>query len=159
MTSTDHLITKATVILAQPTDWDKWIFIRKQSAEKYELWKYVDLSKTTAEIPKLADEEPKEKTADDFKKESRTAGTVYDIEDLSDSEFRKYTVWRSEYMTKKVIFDKKKTALRQFDSDITQTIAEHRLHYIMKLDGPHERLRKLKAELSPSTFEQESILL
>ncbi|KAF2740301.1 hypothetical protein EJ04DRAFT_455317, partial [Polyplosphaeria fusca] len=173
MTSIDHLITKATVILAQPTDWNKWIFLRKDSAEKNQLWKYVDPSKMTEEIPRLADEEPKKKTADDFKKEGREAGTVYGIEDLSDSEYRKYSGWRSEYVAEKAIFDKKEAALRQFNSEIAQTITdiivtikgtfnmttEHRLHYIMKLDSPHERLRKLNAELSPSTFEQESILL
>ena len=49
--------------------------------------------------------------------------------------------------------------MRQFNTEIAQTIAEHRIHFIMKLDSAHERLRKLKTELSPSAFEQESILL
>ncbi|KAK7178450.1 hypothetical protein PSPO01_15498 [Paraphaeosphaeria sporulosa] len=33
----DILITKATVILAQPADWQKWIFLRKDSAENNSL--------------------------------------------------------------------------------------------------------------------------
>jgi hypothetical protein len=51
------------------------------------------------------------------------------------------------------VTEKKELALRQFNSEIATTISERRLHWIMTLDTPHARLRKLKNQLSPSTAE------
>ena len=86
----DFLITKATVILAQPGDWQKWIFLRKDSAERNSLWQYVNPDVAEDRIPSLDAEEPVRKIADEFKRDSRETGRVYGIEDLSDTEFRRY---------------------------------------------------------------------
>ncbi|KAK7178184.1 integrase catalytic, partial [Paraphaeosphaeria sporulosa] len=153
------LITKATVILAQPADWQKWIFLRKDSAERNSLWKYVNPDVAEESIPSLDAEEPARKLADEFKRDSRETGRVYGIEDLSDTEFRRYQAWRSEYSSDHAEWKKKKQALLQFNTEIAQTIAEHRIHMIIKFDTPHARLQKLKAELSPTKMELETTLL
>ncbi|KAI0570303.1 hypothetical protein Alg215_11137, partial [Pyrenophora tritici-repentis] len=157
--NSDLLITKTTVILDQPSDWQKWIFLRKDSAQRNDLWAYVNPNVATETVLKLEDEKPAKKEAGVFYGRGRTAGMVYDLEHLDEHEYRKYSAWYTSYQKELTKFEKKELALRQFNSEIATTISERRLHWIMNLDTPHARLRKLKNQLCPSTAERETQLL
>ncbi|KAF1980314.1 hypothetical protein BU23DRAFT_548474 [Bimuria novae-zelandiae CBS 107.79] len=43
MTEADSLVTKSTVVLNRPADGTKWLFLRKDSAERNQLWQYVQV--------------------------------------------------------------------------------------------------------------------
>jgi hypothetical protein len=43
----DPSITRVTIILDQPSDWANWLFLRKDTAQRHDLWEYVDPSKET----------------------------------------------------------------------------------------------------------------
>ena len=49
----DGLITKATVILDKPEDWQEWIFLRKDSANQNGIWNMVDLDRQETKLEKL----------------------------------------------------------------------------------------------------------
>ncbi|KAI1522371.1 hypothetical protein PtrCC142_010962 [Pyrenophora tritici-repentis] len=87
--NSDLLITKTTVILDQPSDWQKWIFLRKDSAQRNDLWAYVNPNVATETVLKLEDEKPAKKEAGVFYGRGRTAGMVYDLEHLDEHEYRK----------------------------------------------------------------------
>jgi hypothetical protein len=65
-TFSDHLIRKATVILDQPLDWQKWIFLRKDSAQRNDLWAYVNPDIAPEAVLKLEAEKPAKKEAGGF---------------------------------------------------------------------------------------------
>jgi hypothetical protein len=155
----NHLIMKATVILDQPSAWQKWIFLRKDSAQRNNLWVYVNPIVTSEAVLKLEAEKPAKKEAGVFYGQERENNTVYNLKHLDEHEYRKYSAWYTSYQKELTKFEKKELALRQFNSEIATTISEHRLHWIMTLDTPHARLRKLKNQLCLSTAEQETQLL
>ena len=65
-TEGDLLITKATVILERPADWQRWLFLRKDSAERNDLWQYVDPSLSEEQVRKIEQEKPQEKEVEEF---------------------------------------------------------------------------------------------
>jgi hypothetical protein len=52
-TKSDPAVTRVTVVLEQADDWHKWLFIRKDTAQKNELWQYVDPATKAADLPTL----------------------------------------------------------------------------------------------------------
>jgi hypothetical protein len=65
-TISDHLITKTTVILDQLSDWQKWIFLRKDSAQRNNLWAYVNPDVLLEAVSKFDKEKPAKKAAGAF---------------------------------------------------------------------------------------------
>jgi hypothetical protein len=51
--SSDPAVTRVTVVLDRADDWHKWLFIRKDTAQKNELWQYVDPATKAADLPTL----------------------------------------------------------------------------------------------------------
>ncbi|KAI9855525.1 MAG: hypothetical protein M1813_009753 [Trichoglossum hirsutum] len=49
----DPAVTRVTVILDTPNDWPSWLFIRKDSCRRYELWQYVDPDTPREQLLKL----------------------------------------------------------------------------------------------------------
>jgi hypothetical protein len=52
-TESDPAVTRVTVVLDRADDWHKWLFIRKDTAQKNELWQYVDPATKAADLPTL----------------------------------------------------------------------------------------------------------
>jgi hypothetical protein len=52
-TELDGLITRTTVILEKPADWEEWIFLRKDSADRHHLWLMVNLDLDETALEKL----------------------------------------------------------------------------------------------------------
>jgi hypothetical protein len=51
----DQLVTKTLVILSKPNDWEKWLFVRKDTADRDGLWLYVNLGLLEEKLRKLQD--------------------------------------------------------------------------------------------------------
>jgi hypothetical protein len=65
-TEGDLLITKATVILERPGDWQRWLFLGKDSAERNDLWQYLDPSFKAEQVKSIEQEKPKEREIEEF---------------------------------------------------------------------------------------------
>lgn len=52
-TESDPAVTRVTVVLDRADDWHKWLFIRKDTAQKNDLWQYVDPATNAADLPTL----------------------------------------------------------------------------------------------------------
>ncbi|KAI1676939.1 hypothetical protein KJE20_13028 [Pyrenophora tritici-repentis] len=46
-------VTRVTVILDKPADWESWFQLRREKAVVDGIWKYCDISKPKNELPKL----------------------------------------------------------------------------------------------------------
>ena len=64
----DQLVTKTSVILSKPDDWEKWLFVRKDTADRDGLWPYVDPALSEEKLRRLQDEKPQEKSVWKFKR-------------------------------------------------------------------------------------------
>jgi hypothetical protein len=54
-TGSDPAVFRVTVVLDRADNWHKWLFIREDTAQKNELWQYVDPTTKAADfLPLLA---------------------------------------------------------------------------------------------------------
>ncbi|KAJ8113219.1 hypothetical protein OPT61_g4598 [Boeremia exigua] len=86
-TELDGLITRTTVILEKPGDWEEWIFLQKDSADRHHLWSMVnpDLDETALEeLQEPAAVEP-EHYHDETEEDT---GVV--LKDMTTEEFQRY---------------------------------------------------------------------
>src|SRR5690349_11586830 len=152
----DQLVTKTSVILSKPDDWEKWLFVRKDTADRDGLWLYVDPVLSEEKLRKLQDEKPQEKPVWKFKKTqvSEEEQEDIDIEDLSAEEISVYNVWARKYERDEARWLQKEKALRSFNSEIARTIDVRHLDLIVDCADPYSRLTTLKKHLCPSVGER-----
>ncbi|KAF1359117.1 hypothetical protein EJ07DRAFT_156040 [Lizonia empirigonia] len=72
---------------AEAQDWQKWIFLRKDSAQRNDLWAYVNPNVALETVLKLEEEKPAKKEAGAFYGRERQDGMVYDLEHLDEHEY------------------------------------------------------------------------
>jgi hypothetical protein len=152
----DQLVTKTSVILSKPDDWEKWLFVRKDTADRDGLWPYVDPGLSEEKLRKLQDEKPQEKPVWKFKKTqvSEEEQEDIDIEDLSAEEISVYNVWARKYERDEARWLQKEKALRSLNSEIARTIDVRHLDLIVDCADPYSRLTTLKKHLCPSVGER-----
>jgi hypothetical protein len=142
-TESSGLITKATVILEKPSDWQEWLFLRRDKATLNGIWEYCDPDKSQDELKKLI--EPVRPTpatvAEGVRLRSQlTQEQRLDYQDLLDA-------W--EYDQKTYLHRQK--ALNELTSEIAQTTARSNLYLLEGKSTAYERLKALKEHLSPNT--------
>ncbi|PSN58747.1 hypothetical protein BS50DRAFT_538340, partial [Corynespora cassiicola Philippines] len=158
----DQLITKETVILDKPSDWTKWLFLRKDSADRNGVWEYCNPELTAETVKDITKEKPVDKTFRSFK---RNAGTVepdqpdIEIYELEDDEYGKWQRWHSIYAGKLASYEKRERALAEMNREISRTIASRHITSIQDDSTPYARLVTLKKLLSPSNSERRFELL
>lgn len=86
-TELDGLVTRTTVILEKPADWEEWIFLRKDSAKRNQLWSMVDPDLNEAALEKL--EEPALVVPEDYHEETEDDTGVV-LRDMTTEEFQRY---------------------------------------------------------------------
>jgi hypothetical protein len=154
-TEGDLLITKTTVILEKPADWQRWLFLRKDSAERHDLWQYIDPSLKTEQVKKVEQEKPKKKEIQEFYTgPPRTDDEEVTILDLLEKDVSQYELWLKVHTRKEAQWSKKEKALKEFNHEVSRTIASRHIHLISDWSTPYDRLRALKKHLCPSTSEQ-----
>lgn len=154
MATEDLLITKATVILEKPGDWQRWLFLRKDSAERNDLWQYLDPSLKAEQVRRIEQEKPQEKEIEEFYTGAAQGDDEITILDLTEKEVARYELWFKAYSRKEAQWSKKEKALREFNHEISRTIASRHIHLISDCSTPYDRLRALKKHLCPSTSER-----
>ena len=158
----DQLITKETVILDKPSDWTKWLFLRKDSADRNGVWEYCNPELTAETVKDITKEKPVDKTFRSFK---RNAGIVepdqpdIEIYELEDDEYGKWQRWHSIYAGKLASYEKRERALAEMNREISRTIASRHITSIQDDSTPYARLVTLKKLLSPSNSERRFELL
>jgi len=141
-TESDPVVTRVTVVLDRAEDWHKWLFIRKDTAQKHELWQYVNPATKAADLPVLtALPEPRPRDYND---------QALSIAHLTSAEQKLYQWEYERWERKDVEFKRQRKALAEFNSEISKTIAAKHLYLIENKDTPYERLATLKKHLAPS---------
>jgi hypothetical protein len=153
-TEGDLLITKATVILERPGDWQRWLFLRKDSAERNDLWQYLDPSLKAEQVKRIEQEKPQEREIEEFYTGAAREDEEITILDLSEKDVSRYELWLKVHTRKEAQWSKKEKALKEFNHEISRTIASRHIHLISDCSTPYDRLRALKKHLCPSTSER-----
>jgi hypothetical protein len=141
-TESDPAVTRVTVVLDRADDWHKWLFIRKDTAQKNELWQYVDPATKAADLPTLL--APIEPQLEDHNEDATSLAHLTAAQ-------QKLFQWEYERWERKDLeFRRQKKAMAEFNSEIGKTIAAKHLYLIENKDTPYERLTTLKKHLAPS---------
>jgi hypothetical protein len=152
MTSeSDPAVTWVTVVLNRADDWHNWLFILKDTAQKNELWQYVDPATKAADLPTLL--APVAPQLTDYNKD---ATSFVHLTAAQQKLFR----WEYERWERKDLeFRRQRKALAEFNSEIGKTIASKYLYLIENKDTPHDRLTTLKKHLAPSNATRQRDLI
>jgi hypothetical protein len=89
-TEGDFLITKATVILKRPGDWQRWLFLRKDSAERNDLWQYLNPSLKAEQVKRIEQEKPQEREIKEFYTGATQEDKEITILNLSEKDVSRY---------------------------------------------------------------------
>ncbi|KAF2023764.1 hypothetical protein EK21DRAFT_118454 [Setomelanomma holmii] len=132
MAEADSLVIKATVVLNKPSDWTKWLFLRKDSAERNQLWQYVDPSLSDDQVRKIETEQPQEKGPEEFSSQQNAQQREhgFSLLDLTDQEVARYELWLKVFAWQEAVRLKKERALMDFNHEISRTIAARHIHLI-----------------------------
>lgn len=137
----DPAVTRVTVVLDSPRDWFDWLFIRKDSCRRHDLWQYVDPEKNEDDLAKLS--EPVEPEITLYKS---NATSLAQLEKDDRESFR----WDYDrYERRLAEYKRKVQALADFNLEISKTISKKRLYLIQDCETPHQRLVMLKKHLAP----------
>jgi hypothetical protein len=145
------LITKATVILERPGDWQKWLFLRRYSAERNDLWQYLDPSLKVDQVKRIEQEKPQEEEIEEFYTGAAREDEEITILDLSEKDVSRYELWLRVRTRMETQWSKKEKARREFNHEISRTIASWHIYLISDCSTPYVGLRALKKHLCPST--------
>ncbi|KAF2876042.1 hypothetical protein BDV95DRAFT_484993, partial [Massariosphaeria phaeospora] len=118
------------------------LFLRKDSAERNNLWQYLDPLLKAEQVKRIEQKKPREREIEEFYTEAAREHKEITILDLSEKDVSRYELY------------KKEKALREFNYEISRTIASRHIHLISDCLTPHNRLRALKKHLCPSTLER-----
>jgi hypothetical protein len=138
----DIAVTRVTVVLSKSEDWDNWLFIRKDTCVKYDVWKYVNPDTPDNKLPVL------EKPTKPLFSEAKDAATKYT--DLDSSQQGYYKILLDEYQTEYLRYEKQSQAISTLLTDIGRTISKEHIYLIKDLDTARARLLKLKEQLAPN---------
>ncbi|KAF1351690.1 hypothetical protein EJ07DRAFT_159227 [Lizonia empirigonia] len=150
------LITRTTVILEKPADWEEWIFLRKDSADRHHLWSMVDPDLDQAALEKL--EEPAAVEPEHYHDETEVDTGVV-LKDMTTEEFQRYQQAERNYDRTLARYTIKRKALNDFTQEIGRTISRRHIHLIQSDNTTYARLKKLKKHFCPSTAERELQLI
>ncbi|KAF1935816.1 hypothetical protein EJ02DRAFT_470905 [Clathrospora elynae] len=126
-TKLDGLITRTTVILEKPADWEEWIFLQKDSADRHHLWSMVNPHLDEAALEEL--EEPAAVELEQYhNKTKEDTGVV--LKDMTTKEFQRYQQVERNYDRTLARYTIKKKALNNFTQEIGQTINRRHIHLI-----------------------------
>ncbi|KAF2818597.1 hypothetical protein CC86DRAFT_413725 [Ophiobolus disseminans] len=130
-TKLDGLITRTTVILKKPADWEEWIFLQKDSADRHHLWSMVNPDLDKAALEKL--EEPAAVEPEQYHdKAKEDTGVV--LKDMTTQEFQRYQQAERNYDQALARYTIKRKALNDFTQEIGQTISRRHIHLIQSND-------------------------
>jgi phosphopantetheinyl transferase (holo-ACP synthase) len=131
--------------------------VKRDIAERHDIWEYVDPSRSTDELPQLEHEKPKQKPLWKFKRTQLSAEERedIDIEDLTDQELSAYKTWKEEYKSEAAVWQRKQNAVKDLNIEIIRTVETKHLSLIINCRDPYSRLTTLKKHFSLSVGERD----
>ena len=135
-------VTKMTVILDKPADWEPWFQLRREKAVVDDVWKYCDISKPKSELPKLI--EPTKPHVSEIKADATQ------INELRGSELTIYQDLLNDWRQERAEYNNAKRRIGELIIDISRTIATRHLYLINGKDDPYDRLIALRQQLAPT---------
>jgi hypothetical protein len=147
--STDE-VSKATIILASPKDWDKWLEIRKTKATESDVWEDMDLNTTQDELPTNTD--PTMPTAATVKPDA----TQYS--QLSKDQMEILKLLRQDYKRELALYERRKKALAEMRTDIQRTVSRTYLIHTFDCKTLYEMLVALQKRVAPTDWARKTEL-
>ena len=141
--SSDPAVTKVTIILDKPSDWEPWFQLRREKAVVDDVWKYCDISKPKSELPQLI--EPKKPQV------SQVKADASEISQLNAAEIAMYQDLLNDWRQEKSEYNQSKRKMGELLMDISRTVAVRHLYLINGKDDPYDRFVALKQQLAPTT--------
>jgi predicted DNA-binding protein (UPF0251 family) len=156
----DQLVTKTSTILTKPDDWELWLLVKRDIAERHDIWEYVDPSRSTDELPQLKHEKPKQKPLWKFKRTQLSAEEREDIniKDLTDQELSVYKTWKEEHKSEAAVWQRKQNAVKDLNIKIIRTVKTKHLSLIINCQDLYSQLTTLKKHFSLSVGERDQQL-
>jgi hypothetical protein len=142
MSHSDAGVTRVTVILDRPADWESWFQLRREKAIVDGIWKYCDISKPKDELPKLI--EPTKPLPSDVK-----AGATA-ISQLDAGQQAMYSDLLHDWRFERAEYANTKRREGELLMEISRTIATRHLYLINGKDDIYDRLITLKQQLAPT---------
>ena len=105
-------------------------------------------------MKKIEQEKPHEREIEEFYTGAAQEHEEITILDLSEKDVSRYELWLRIHTRKEAQWSKKEKALREFNHEISRTIASRHIHLISDCSTPYDRLKALKKHLCPSTSER-----
>ncbi|PZD26114.1 hypothetical protein A1F97_10938, partial [Pyrenophora tritici-repentis] len=136
-------VTRVTVILDKPADWESWFQLRREKAVVDGIWKYCDISKPKDELPKLI--EPTKPLPSMVKAEATA------ISQLDAGQQAIYSDLLHDWRFERAEYANMKRREGELLMEISRTIATRHLYLINGKDDIYDRLITLKQQLAPTT--------
>ncbi|VCU40657.1 Bgt-20919-3, partial [Blumeria graminis f. sp. tritici] len=118
----DPTVTRVTVVLDKPGDWFDWLFIRKDSCFRHDLWQYVNPETPRHSLPVLT--EPPEPGLTSYKADAISLANL-------GKEDRDTCRWDYDRYERKLMeYRKLVQALADFNLEISKTISKKHIYLI-----------------------------
>ncbi|KAI2476014.1 hypothetical protein Ptr902_12653 [Pyrenophora tritici-repentis] len=135
-------VTRVTVILDKPADWESWFQLRREKAVVDGIWKYCDISKPKNELPKLI--EPTKPLP------SAVIARATSISQLNAGQQAIYSDLLHDWRFERAEYMNAKRREGELLMEISRTIATRHLYLINGKDEIYDRLIALKQQLAPT---------
>ena len=135
------LVTRATVVLERPSQWEAWLFLRRSTAEQYGIWEYCNPDIEQSKLTELI--KPSAPKTTSYNNTTSFANLSADERAAFQFEYKLYECDLAEYTVKK-------KALGLLSAEIAKTVSKDSLFHIYDCFQAGERLRKLKRVFAPS---------
>jgi hypothetical protein len=146
-------IQKITIILRSEEDWIDWIEQVETVAKKADIWNYINPTTQKDELPQLT--EPLEPQPEEFSRSGNTTGS----QDLTDSEFTRYSFEYNRYNIKLKAYQLKKAQIDDMRYQIQHSIDKAHIIYTQRCDTTYDILVSLKSEFQPTSGAREQQLI
>jgi hypothetical protein len=140
-TERDGLIMRTTVILEKSADWEEWIFLRKDSADRHHLWSMVNPDRDEAALEKL--EEPAAVEPEQYHDEAEEDTGVV-LQDMTTHEFQRYQQAERNYDRALARYTIKRKALNDFTQEIGRMISRRHIHLIQSDNTAYAQLKSVR---------------
>jgi hypothetical protein len=131
-------------------------FLRKNSADRHQLWPLANPDLDEAALEKL--EEPEAVEPERYHDEMEGDSGVV-LKDVTNEEFQRYQQAERNYDQALARYTMKREALNDFTQGIGRTISRRHIHLIQIDNTACARLKRLKKHLCPSTAERQLQLI
>lgn len=145
---TDAHTNPGQYILEGPLDWPIWLSIRRDGAERAEVWGYVNPESNDVAILN----QPKRPTPVDVNKDAKSVAS------LTHEELHIYSIMQADYQMDCREYDQKADAIHQIYMDCANLVSRRYIYIVLGAATAHDRLKALQRYLAPTLSANQEVL-